>query len=105
MTMRRWHKRLVVGVMAAGVLVPSGAAVADTVVPASTPATATAPATCTGDHQMLRLHDGTGLHHSAPGATATTPGSAYQHHSGPQDGTGPRANPPMDGSGNQWGRA
>lgn len=103
--MRRWRKGLVVSVMAAGVLVPGGVAVAATTGTTGSPTTTTAPV-CNGDHQMLRLHDGTGWRHTTADGTMMTvqPGAGYQHRSGPQDGTGPMADRPMDGTGQQWGR-
>ena len=101
--MRRWHKALAAGGVALAVLVPSGVALAATTDPgaANTPAVTR---TCTGDQQMLQMRDGTGWRHTADSSTVQ-PGSGpgYQHMSGPQDGTGPRADRPMDGSGHQWG--
>ncbi|MCU4185233.1 hypothetical protein K6U06_12740 [Acidiferrimicrobium sp. IK] len=60
--------------------------------------------TCTGDHQMLQARDGSGWHHSGE-ATMAHPGSGQGHQqmSGALDGTGPRADRPMDGTGHQWG--
>lgn len=101
--MRRWHKVLAAGAVTAAVLVPSGVALAAT----NGPGPGNVPAvtqTCTGDHQMLQLRDGTGWRHTADGTTVQL-GSAqgHQHMSGPQDGSGPRVDRPMDGTGNQWG--
>lgn len=99
--MRRWRKALVAGGLGLAVLVPSGVALAGT-----TPAgAATTQKTCTGNHDQLRLRDGTGPRHATMAAdksAAAHAGSGYQHKSGPQDGTGPQANPPRDGTGNQW---
>lgn len=101
--MRRWHKALAAGGVALALLVPSGVALAA----ATDPGPANTPAvtrTCTGDHQMLQLRDGTGWRHVADGTTVQPgSGNGQQHMSGPQDGTGPRADRPMDGTGHQWG--
>lgn len=102
--MRRWQKALAATGVALALLVPSGVAVAA----ATDPGAGNAPAvtrTCTGDHQMLQLRDGTGWRHSVSNGSSVQPGSGngQQHMSGPQDGTGPRADRPMDGTGFQWG--
>ncbi|HUZ21293.1 MAG TPA: hypothetical protein VMU75_12050 [Acidimicrobiales bacterium] len=99
---------LVTGGMTLVALAPAATAFAATApqraaaVPAST-----AQATCTQDQaqDQIRLHlrDGTGLRHPAASQTKVgTATAAYQHRSGPMDGTGPRAAPALDGSGNQW---
>ncbi len=92
--MRRWHKALAAGGVALAVLVPSGVALAATTDPGSGHAPAVTR-TCTGDHQMKQMHEGTTVQ---PGS-----GQGHQHMSGPQDGSGPRADRPMDGTGHQWG--
>jgi hypothetical protein len=101
--MRRWHKALAAGGVTLAILVPSGVALAAT----TNPGPGNAPAvtgTCTGDHQMQQLRDGTGWRHTADGTTVQPgSGNGQQHMSGPQDGTGPRADRPMDGTGHQWG--
>ncbi len=99
--MRRWHRVLAASGVALAVLVPSGVALAAT----NNPGNGTAVTrTCDGDHQMLQLRDGTGWRHTtADGQTVTAnPGVGHQYRSGPQDGSGPQANPALDGTGNQW---
>lgn len=100
--MRRWHKVLAASGVALAVLVPSGVALAATTDPGNGPAVTR---TCTGDHRMLQLRDGTGFRYTAPDGSTVEPGAGHgqQHMSGPQDGTGPRADRPMDGTGFQWG--
>jgi hypothetical protein len=58
--------------------------------------------TCTYDQQQDRLHlrDGTGVRHDTQVSTG-----GKGHRSGPQDGSGPRADRPMDGTGHKWGGA
>ena len=58
---------------------------------------------CTCDQNRVRLQDGTGKV-AVPNSPSPGPSSGYQHMSGPQDGTGPQADRPLDGTGNQWGR-
>ena len=103
--MRRWHKVLAASSVALAVLVPSGVALAAT--NSNTPGTGAAVTrTCTGDQQMLRLRDGTGWRHTTTAGDTVTvsPGQGYQHRymSGPQDGSGPQANPALNGTGYQW---
>lgn len=104
--MRRLHKVLAASGVALAVLVPSGVALAATSNPATNnPNNGAAVArTCTGDQQMLRLRDGTGWRHTAADGTTVqvTPGAGHQYRNGPQDGSGPRAYGPMDGTGFQW---
>ena len=101
--MRRWQKALAAGGVALAVLVPSGVALAATTGPdpGNSPAMTQ---TCTGDHQMLQLRDGTGWRHTVNSTTVQLgSGQGHQYMSGPQDGTGPQADRPMDGTGHQWG--
>ena len=94
---------LVAGATAGLILVPTGLAVAanngngpqrngDSV------------ATCTYDQnrEQLRLRDGTGVRHDTQ---VVTPTQAAGHRSGPMDGSGPQADPALDGTGNQWAGA
>jgi hypothetical protein len=99
--MRRWRKAVVAGAVGLAVLVPSGVALAATTGPGSGPAVT---GTCTGDHQMLQLRDGSGWRHMTVDGTTVQPGSGagHQHMSGPRDGSGPRADRAMDGTGQQW---
>lgn len=97
--MRQWRKALVAGAVGLAVLVPSGVAMAATAAPGNGPSAVTA--TCTGDHQMQRLHDGTGWQHMSADRPEQA-AAGHQHMSGPQDGSGPQADRPLDGSGHQW---
>ena len=96
--MRRNIRRaaLVAGVAAIAVLVPTGVALADNGGPGPGP-NGDSVATCTNDQQRLR--DGTGPRHDEQSAEA----QPYGHRSGPQDGTGPRTDRPLDGTGHMWG--
>ncbi len=100
--MRRWHKGLAAAGVAVALLVPSGVALAATTQAGHGPADTT---TCAGDHQMQQLRDGSGWRHTTADGSTVGFGHGYghQHMSGPQDGTGPQADRPMDGTGNQWG--
>jgi hypothetical protein len=96
---------LVAGASAVLVLVPAGVAFAagngNGPHPNGDPA-----ATCTYDQQRqhLRLQDGTGPRHDQMQTGSTTGVTPGGHQSGPMDGTGPQADRPLDGTGNQWGR-
>ena len=92
---------LIGGVATVAILVPTGVALAATSGPGPGPNSETV-ATCTHDQDRDRLRDGTGPLHEQQ---ATTDGPAYGYRSGPQDGTGPRAERPLDGSGNMRGHA
>ncbi len=89
----------VVGTAAAGlILIPAGIAYASG---GQGPHRSGDPAsTCTYDQQQDRqqLRDGTGVQHPVQAAPV---GAAHQ--SGPLDGSGPQADRPLDGTGNQWG--
>ena len=97
--MRNWKKALVSGGLTLALVVPAGVAVAATTSGGTANPNTSAPV-CNGDHVMLRLHDGTGWRHVAGSTQAS--GGGYQHKSGPQDGSGPRAAPALDGTGQQW---
>jgi hypothetical protein len=90
---------MVTGVLVA-VTVPAGVAFAAT----GPGPSANPPATCTYDQQRLRLHDGTGLQHAARADAQTSGSYGDANQAGPQDGTGPLADRPLDGTGNQFGR-
>ena len=99
--MKKTLKRtaVITGILVA-VTVPAGVAVA-----AAGPGPSANPAaTCTYDQQRLQVRDGTGPQHEvrAGDQASGTHGEAYQ--AGPQDGTGPQADRPLDGTGNQFGR-
>jgi hypothetical protein len=104
--MRKIHKALLAGGVSLAVLLPVGAAFADS--PGSGRGGNGVAPTCTGDPTMDRVQarDGTGWRHTlADGTIVEMPNASRQHQSGPMDGTGPRAERPMDGSGNpqRWG--
>ena len=99
--MKKWPKTLVGGALVIGSLVPASVVSA---APRHAPATPSQATTqCSGDQTRLRLQDGTGKV-AVPNSPSPGPSSGYQHMSGPQDGTGPQADRPLDGTGNQWGR-
>ena len=108
MTKNLRRTALIAGASAALVLVPAGVAFA-AAGNGNGPHRSGDPAvTCPydQDRQQLRLHDGTGPRHDemhpTTGATAGATAGGYQ--SGPVDGSGPLAERPLDGTGNQWGR-
>jgi hypothetical protein len=102
--MKTFHKALVAGGVTLAVLVPAASALADGNGPGR--GGGRPPATCTADQAMDRVQarDGTGWRHTTSGdATVQVPaGAGQQHRGGPNDGSGPRALRPMDGSGVQW---
>lgn len=97
---KRIRRALIAAGLGVAVLVPAGTALA------VDPPSGNPDRVCTGDHDMdrIRVRDGTGWRHTtADGTTVEVqPGSGYQHRGGPLDGTGPRADRPADGTGNQW---
>lgn len=104
-TMRKNVRRAAVlaSVAAVAIFVPTEVALAATSDPSPGPNSNPA-ATCTHDRDQdrLRLRDGTGSMHEQR-VTSNDPASG--HRSGPQDGSGQRADRPLDGTGFQWGRA
>ncbi|MDP2290424.1 MAG: hypothetical protein Q8M22_04505 [Actinomycetota bacterium] len=107
-TMRKVHKGLLVGGITLAVLVPAGIVVADQGDNGNgnrQGRNGTMTHDCTGDQtaDQIRARDGTGPEH-ADNVTATSlAGAGERHQSGPMDGTGPQADRPLDGTGNQWG--
>ena len=112
--MKRSSKTLVGGALVIGSLAPAGvAAAAPRHAPGAAPQ-ATAQSTgdqtrlrlqdCTRDQTRLRLQDGSAKT-AVPNSPVPGRSDGHQHMSGPQDGTGPQADRPLDGTGNQWGRA
>ncbi len=100
--MRKIHKALLAGGVSLAVLLPVGAAFADSS-GSGRGGNGVAP-TCTGDQAMDRTQarDGTGWRHTlADGTTVEMPNAPHGYQTGPMDGSGPRADRPMDGSGNQ----
>jgi hypothetical protein len=106
--MRRYTKFFAGGAVAVALMIPAGAAFAQADDP-------TQPV-CTGDQRQEQIHqqlhdgsqDGQMLQHRFGQDEATDPGNGTGmagHRSGPQDGTGPQADRPLDGTGNQWGNA
>jgi hypothetical protein len=101
--MRKYTKFIAGGALAVALMVPASAAFAAT--------DQTAPV-CTGDQRQEQVqqhlqdgtHDGQMAQHRNGQADATANGGA-EHRSGPQDGSGPQADRPMDGTGNRWGTA
>jgi len=101
--MRKFHKALVAGGVAAAVLVPAASALAAGYGPGNGRDDATP--VCTGDQAMdqLRARDGSGWRHTlSDGTTVEARGAGYQHQSGTMDGTGPQADRALDGTGNRW---
>ena len=102
--MRKFHKGLLVGGVALAVLVPAGMVAADQGDGQGRgPANATRD--CTGDQAQDRIQarDGTGPRHAEITTGTATATNGNQHQSGQMDGSGPRADRPLDGTGNQWG--
>lgn len=100
--MRKIHKALLAGGVSLAVLLPVGAAFADSS-GSGRGGNGVAP-TCTGDQAMdqVQARDGTGWRHTlADGTIVEMPNTGHQHQTGPMDGSGPQADRPMDGSGNQ----
>jgi hypothetical protein len=90
----------VVGGLALALAVPAGVAYA-----ATQPGPAgNGSATCTYDQDRLQLRDGTGPQHEAVVSGAAVTGTGHSYQAGPLDGSGPRADRPLDGTGNQFGR-
>jgi hypothetical protein len=102
-TMKKTLKRTaVVGGIALALTVPAGVALA-----AAQPGPAgNGSATCTydQDRDRLQLRDGTGPRHDAVVSGTTIGANAHSYQAGPLDGSGPRADRPLDGTGNQFGR-
>ena len=102
--MRTFHKALIAGGVTLAVLVPAASAFAAG--SGSGRGGVGVERVCTGDQPMDRVQarDGTGWQHTlADGTTVETPATpGHQHQSGSMDGTGPQADRPMDGTGNQW---
>lgn len=104
--MRKLHKGLLIGGVTLAVLAPASLAAADQVGGGNGNGRGNGSMTqdCTGDQSgdQIRARDGSGPLHAAnrTGTPATTAGN--QHRSGPVDGSGPRADRPMDGTGNRW---
>jgi hypothetical protein len=63
-------------------------------------------ATCTydQDRDRLQLRDGTGPRHDTMVSSTHGTGGGHAYHAGPLDGTGPRADRPLDGTGNHFGK-
>jgi hypothetical protein len=92
----------VVGGIALALTVPAGIAYA-----AAQPGPAgNGSATCTfdQDRDRLQLRDGTGPRHDATVSGAAVTGNGHSYQAGPLDGSGPLADRPLDGTGNQFGR-
>ncbi|HEX2783695.1 MAG TPA: hypothetical protein VHN36_08920 [Ilumatobacteraceae bacterium] len=104
--MRKIHKALLAGGVSLAVLLPVGAAFADSNGSGrggNGGGNGVSP-TCTGDQAMDRIQarDGTGWRHTlADGTIVEMPNASHGHQTGPMDGSGPLADRPMDGSGNQ----
>ena len=103
--MRKFHKALLAGGVSLAVLLPVGAAFADSGGPGrgGNGGNGVAP-TCTGDPAMdqVQARDGTGWRHTlADGTVVEMPNASHGHQTGSMDGSGPVADRPMDGSGNQ----
>lgn len=97
--MRKYRKALAGGALTLALLVPAGAAVA---------ANGSTPSTCTGDQRQEQVHDGTQAGQMAQhqyGRSQADQNGMAGHRSGPQDGSGPQADRPMDGTGFRWGAA
>lgn len=100
--MRKHAKFIAGGALAVALMVPAGAAFA---------ATDDTQPVCTGDQRQEQVqqrlqdgtHDGQMIQHRH--GQDGTPGAAAGHRSGPQDGSGPQADRPLDGTGNRWGSA
>ena len=101
--MTKIHKALLAGGVSLAVLLPVGAAFADSNNGSGRGGNGVAP-TCTGDQAMDRIQarDGTGWRHTlADGTVVEMPDAPHGHQTGPMDGTGPQADRPMDGTGYQ----
>jgi hypothetical protein len=104
--MRKIHKALLAGGASLAVLLPVGAAFADSSGSGrggNGGGNGVAP-TCTGGPAMdqTQARDGTGWRHTlADGTIVEFPGAPGGHQTGPMDGSGPQADRPMDGTGNQ----
>lgn len=92
--------------VAAGIVlavsVPAGVAYAAS--QPGSPGNGTATCTYSQDRDQLQLRDGTGPRHDAIVSGSVVAGSGHAHQSGPLDGTGPLADRPLDGTGNQFGK-
>jgi hypothetical protein len=101
--MRNYTKFIAGGALAVALMVPAGAAFA---------ATNQTDPVCTGDQRQEQVQqhqqDGTQAGQMAQqrnGQNASATPSGAQHRSGAQDGSGPQADRPMDGTGNRHGKA
>ncbi len=103
--MRTLHKGLIIGGATLAVLIPAGLVAADQIGPGNMQGRGNGTMNQDCDHDPIQARDGTGAMHDANSAAATANGTAHgmgaQHRSGPMDGSGPRADRPMDGTGNQ----
>lgn len=99
--MRKYTKVFAGGAIAVALLIPASSAFAED--------DSTQPI-CTGDQRQEQvqqhLQDGSQVgqmaQHQYGQDEATNPGMAG-HRSGPQDGSGPQADRPLDRTGNRWG--
>ena len=108
--MRKIHKAFLAAGVSLAVLLPVGAAFADSSGSGrggngGNGGNGVAP-TCTGDQAMdqeqVQLRDGTGWRHTlADGTIVEMPNASHGHQTGPMDGSGPQGDRPMDGTGNQ----
>jgi hypothetical protein len=101
--MRNYTKFIAGGALAVALMVPASAAFA---------ASDQADPVCTGDQRQEQVqqrlqdgsHDGQMAQNRKGQNDAAAKGGA-QHRSGAQDGSGPQADRPMDGTGNRHGKA
>ncbi len=95
-------KAAIVSGIVLAVSVPAGVAYA--AVQPGSPGNGTATCTYNQDRDRLQLRDGTGPRHDAIVSGAAVTGSGHAYQSGPMDGSGPLADRPLDGTGNQFGK-
>ncbi|MEZ5220510.1 MAG: hypothetical protein R2743_03380 [Ilumatobacteraceae bacterium] len=106
--MRRIYQAVLVGGVAAAVMVPSTSAFAGAFGGGGGNGgngTGVRDGTCVEDPTAGPTRDGTGWRHTSPdGTTVEVPGAGRgaEHRSGPTDGSGPRADRALDGTGNRW---
>ncbi|MGB8860124.1 MAG: hypothetical protein WCC60_12745 [Ilumatobacteraceae bacterium] len=108
--MRKLHKGLLIGGVTLAVLVPAGLVAADQIDMGNGNGhghgrgNGSMTNECSGDQTQDRVQarDGTGADHAANSAGKATAGTGAEHRSGPADGSGPQADRPMDGTGNQY---